>query len=75
MTLSPIKLKEIGEALQSKIESVLGTGHSPVLLCSPQTRLQVKRIVETVQPGTPVISYNEIVKDLQVESLGMVAVE
>jgi flagellar biosynthesis protein FlhA len=75
MTLSPVKLKEIGEALQAKIESVLGTGHSPVLLCSPQTRLQVKRIVETVQPGTPVISYNEIVKDLQVESLGMVAVE
>ncbi len=74
-TLSPVKLKQIGDALTSEVDKVLGSGHSPVILCSPQIRLQTKRIVETVHPGTPVISYNEIVKDLQVESMGLVAVE
>ncbi len=74
-SLAPLKLKQIADAIGAEIEKVLGQGHSAVILCSPQIRLQVKRIVETVHPGTPVISYNEIVKDLPVESLGMVAVE
>ncbi len=74
-SLAPLKLKQIADAIGAEIEKVIGQGHSAVMLCSPQIRMQVKRIVETVHPGTPVISYNEIVKDLQVESLGMVAVE
>ena len=74
-SLAPLKLKQIADAIGAEIEKVIEQGHSAVILCSPQIRLQVKRIVETVNPGTAVISYNEIVKDLQVESLGMVGVE
>jgi flagellar biosynthesis component FlhA len=46
-----------------------------VILCSPQVRGQVRKIAETLQPGITVLSYNEIVQDARVESLGMVAAE
>ena len=50
-------------------------GHTPVILCSPPVRPQVKKIADTIQPGIAVLSYNEILRDVPVESLGMVAVE
>jgi flagellar biosynthesis component FlhA len=46
-----------------------------VVLCSPQVRAQVKKIADAVQPGIVVLSYNEIVRDVKVESVGMVGLE
>jgi len=53
----------------------VAAGHEPVILCSPQVRAQVKKLAEAVQPGVAVLSYNEIVQDVRVESLGMVAAD
>ena len=37
---------------------------------------EIKRLIaETIQPGIAVLSYNEVVQDVKVESLGMVAAE
>ena len=75
LALSPEMVHRIGERLAREIAKLLASGHEPVILCSPQVRAQVKKVADTVQPGIAVLSYNEIVQDVKVESLGMVAAE
>jgi len=75
VSLSPAMVRAIGERLSEEISKLMAAGHAPVILCSPQVRAQVKKIADAVQPGITVLSYNEIVQDVKVESLGMVAAE
>jgi len=75
VSLSPAMVRSIGERLSQEISKLMAAGHAPVILCSPQVRAQVKKIADAVQPGIVVLSYNEIVQDVKVESLGMVAAE
>jgi len=75
VSLSPAMVSRIGERLSEEISKLVKSGHEPVILCSPQVRAQVKKIADAVLPGISVLSYNEIVQDVKVESLGMVAAE
>jgi flagellar biosynthesis protein FlhA len=75
VALSPATVSRIGERLAQEISKLVKAGREPVILCSPQVRAQVKKIADAVQPGISVLSYNEIVQDVKVESLGMVAAE
>jgi flagellar biosynthesis protein FlhA len=75
LSLSPVLVSRIGERLGRELSKLVAAGREPVILCSPQVRAQVKRVAEAVQPGVAVLSYNEIVQDVKVESLGMVAAE
>jgi flagellar biosynthesis protein FlhA len=45
---------------------------SPVLVCSPQVRAALSRLVRQVLPRLSVISYNEVSRTAQIESLGVV---
>ncbi|QXG75032.1 flagellar biosynthesis protein FlhA [Modestobacter sp. L9-4] len=46
---------------------------SPVLVCSPQIRAALSRLVRQVLPRLTVISYNEVSRTAQIESLGVVS--
>ncbi|MGY1854887.1 flagellar biosynthesis protein FlhA [Modestobacter sp. SYSU DS0290] len=46
---------------------------SPVLVCSPQVRAALSRLVRQVLPRLSVISYNEVSRTAQIESLGVVS--
>jgi len=48
-------------------------GLSPVLVCSPQVRAALARLVRQVVPRLPVISYTEVSRTAQIESLGVVS--
>jgi flagellar biosynthesis protein FlhA len=48
-------------------------GISPVLVCSPQVRAALSRLVRQVLPRLPVISYAEVSRTAQIESLGVVS--
>ncbi len=74
LSLPPATLTRITERLAQAVEKLVAQGHSPVILCGPQIRSQVKRIADTIQAGISVLSYNEVVKELKVESVGMVPV-
>ncbi|HLF93915.1 MAG TPA: flagellar biosynthesis protein FlhA [Planctomycetota bacterium] len=73
--LTPATVNRISERIGKEVEKLVTAGHTPVILCSPQVRAQVKKIADTIQPGIAVLSYNEILRDVQVEALGMVAGE
>jgi flagellar biosynthesis protein FlhA len=75
LALSPAAVSRLGRRLSEEVAKLVAAGHEPVILCSPQVRAQVKKLAEAVQPGVAVLSYNEIVQDVRVESLGMVAAD
>ena len=47
-------------------------GVSPVLVCSAQMRPAVRRLVRTMAPRLPVLSYAELGPQLQLETIGVV---
>ena len=47
----------------------------PVILCSPRLRPHFKRFVERSFPDLAVLSYNEIVPQVKVQSIGMISIE
>jgi len=72
LALSPARVGRVVEAIGRGVEKLLAAGHPAILLTSPQVRLQVRRMAETVLPSLVVLSYNEIVPEVEVESLGIV---
>ncbi|SNS72123.1 flagellar biosynthesis protein FlhA [Geodermatophilus pulveris] len=47
-------------------------GQAPVLVCSPQVRAALSRLMRQILPRLPVISYTEVSRTAQIESLGVV---
>ncbi|MBI5701213.1 FHIPEP family type III secretion protein [Candidatus Saganbacteria bacterium] len=48
---------------------------SSVILCSPRLRPHFKRFIERSFPDSAVLSYNEIVPQVKVQSIGMISIE
>lgn len=46
--------------------------HTPVVLCSPAVRLYVRQLTERYFPQVPILSYNEIEANAEVQSVGVV---
>ena len=55
------------------LEDAERSGLSPVLVCSPQVRPALARLMRQVLPRLPVISYAEVSRTAQIESLGVVS--
>jgi flagellar biosynthesis protein FlhA len=55
------------------LEDAERSGLSPVLVCSPQVRAALARLMRQVLPRLPVISYAEVSRTAQIESLGVVS--
>ncbi|MEA3494093.1 MAG: flagellar biosynthesis protein FlhA [Candidatus Margulisiibacteriota bacterium] len=48
---------------------------NPVILCSPRLRPHFKRFIERSYPDIAVLSYNEVVPQVKVQSIGMISSE
>jgi flagellar biosynthesis protein FlhA len=76
VSLPPNVVSRIAARISREVEAAAArAGRTPVVLCSPQVRATLKRIVATADPSIVVLSYNEIVKETPVESLGSVGLE
>ncbi len=71
----PLQAK-IVEAVRSQVERAipLSDGRTPVIVCAPRIRLWVRRMIEPSMPQVAVLSYNEIVRGVELNSRGMVVV-
>ena len=72
LILEPGVVHELLGAIRDEIEKLAERGHAPVALCSPRTRLHVRRLVEQTFSILAVLSYAEIAPDINVDSIGMV---
>lgn len=72
--LDPTWLNKFYDALGKQAQRLMQEGHNPVLLVSPMIRRYVRTIAERVYPKIPVVSFQEIIPEMEVHSLGMVGV-
>ena len=75
LTLPPATAAVIVQAVAKELENLTRLGAHPVVLCSPQIRLSLRRLLAASIPNITVLAYNEIVKEVQIESVGMVVIE
>lgn len=62
------------EEIAKKWQKAMEDGYDPVILCSPEVRLPLKRLTERILPHLVILSFNEIAPDIGVQSVGMVSI-
>ena len=72
MTIPPDVANRIVAAVSTSAQPLVAAGHQLVVLTSPTVRAQLKQILDAQLPNAAVLAYNEIVKGLDVESMGLV---
>lgn len=75
MSMPPDVANRIVRAIGEVSEPLVQAGHQLVILAAPSVRAQVRQICEGRLHGVVVLGYNEIVQELDVESLGLVQLE
>jgi len=75
INLSPTDAGRIIEAVGQTIEEVKQMGEMPITVLSPVIRLQLRRLIESNFPELIVLSYNEIVNGVELQSIGMIMLE
>ncbi len=74
LALEPHLTQKLLNKLVDRTGKVINTGRQPVVLCSPVVRFHLKRLTEKLIPNLVVLSFNEILPEIKVESLGMVSI-
>ncbi len=72
LTLSPELAQNILVALNNFATTAENTGARPILVCAPQLRFAVRRLIEPALETLPVLSYSEITGATSVRSVGIV---
>ncbi|MBN1380261.1 MAG: flagellar biosynthesis protein FlhA [Deltaproteobacteria bacterium] len=67
-------VKKLIENTQKYISVFTAKGLQPIILCSANTRIHLRRILERFFPNIAVIAHNEITADANITSMGMVEI-
>jgi flagellar biosynthesis protein FlhA len=75
VTLSPHVIEAICQRIGEALSRHSAAGRVPVVLVSPAIRPAVKQITSGTLPRLVVLSYEDVTRDTQLESLGLVDLE
>jgi flagellar biosynthesis protein FlhA len=71
-TIPPKTAQQIVRQIAARMSELTQSGRHAVLLCSPQIRQPVRRMIESSLPAVAVLGYNEVVPEVAVEAVAMV---
>ncbi|WP_432612291.1 flagellar biosynthesis protein FlhA [Carboxydocella thermautotrophica] len=74
IALDPMSAQKFYTSLQNAVNQQWQRGIQPVLLCPPLLRIYIRRIVERVLPDLPILSYNELEGNVQIQAVGTVTI-
>jgi len=72
MNIDPVTAERIVQSISGNFERFGLMNHQPVVLCSAHIRAHFKRLLDRFTPNITVLSYNEILNNVKVKSLGTV---
>ncbi len=72
LSLDPEVSDSIIRSVAKEAERLSIRQESAILLCSPAVRMYVKQLLERYFPDLPVLSYNELEANVEVQSIGVV---
>ncbi len=68
----PTLVKKMVSSLQKMVSAFTSSGLQPIVLCSPNTRIHFRKILEKFFPNVVILAHNEISREANVKSMGMV---
>jgi flagellar biosynthesis protein FlhA len=74
LNLPPDVNSQFIASLNEEVKRSNSYGYQPALLVTPELRKPVRRLIEREMRFLPVISYNEILPEIELEAVGMVSV-
>jgi flagellar biosynthesis protein FlhA len=74
LTIGPNIAQNIMNSLSRNLEKFSTLKYQPIVLCSAQIRSHFKKLVDRFIPDLVVLSYNEILNNVNIQSLGTVAI-
>ncbi|MFZ3587905.1 flagellar biosynthesis protein FlhA [Bacillus sp. DJP31] len=75
LSLDPTVSQNIIQSVASQVEQLSLQEQQSILLCSPAVRMYAKQLIERYLPNVPVLSYNELEANVEVQSVGVVNIE
>ena len=75
LTLPPSLANDISASVIKHLAKLTDVGVQPVVLCSPQIRMLLRKMLAPHLPNIVVLAYNEIVKGINIQSVSMVVLE
>lgn len=72
LSIDPEQSQLILQSVADQVEQQSLMQRTSVLLCSPAIRMYLRQLIERYFPNVPVLSYNELEADVEVQSVGMV---
>jgi len=68
----PNVVKQMIAGLHKMVAAFTAGGLQPIVLCSPETRIHFRKILEKMMPNVVILAHNEISREANVKSLGIV---
>lgn len=72
LSIDPATSQSILESLAEQVEQLSLMEQTPIVLCSPAVRMYVRQLTERYFPQIPILSYNELEANIEVQSVGVV---
>jgi flagellar biosynthesis protein FlhA len=70
--MPPQTAQQVVQQLAAKVNELTQTGRNAIILCSPQIRGPLRRMIEASLPTVAVLAYNEVAPGVAVEAVAMV---
>ena len=71
LSLDPSVAQQMMNNLAASLEKMSSLNYQPVVMCSAQIRYHVKRLIDRFMPNIAVLSYDEILSKVEIQSLEM----
>ncbi|MBY0120678.1 flagellar biosynthesis protein FlhA [Bacillus sp. S/N-304-OC-R1] len=75
LSMDPTVSQSILESIASQVEQLSLIEQTPIVLCSPAVRMYVRQLTERYFPQIPILSYNELEANVEVQSVGVVNID
>jgi flagellar biosynthesis protein FlhA len=72
LAVDPTISQRILESIATQVEQLSLLEQTPIVLCSPAVRMYVRQLTERYFPQIPILSYNELEANVEVQSVGVV---
>ena len=73
LSMEPMKIQEFYNICRKKLDEIAMQGVSPSVLVNPMIRPYVRSVIAGFNPGTPVLSQNEIYSRIKLKILGQIS--
>ncbi|WNS77191.1 flagellar biosynthesis protein FlhA [Bacillus sp. DTU_2020_1000418_1_SI_GHA_SEK_038] len=75
LSMDPTVSQSVLESIASQVEQLSLIEQTPIVLCSPAVRMYVRQLTERYFPQIPILSYNELEANVEVQSVGVVNID